>query len=376
MKSFATLSREIIRKLILALDYIFWLIFDFSKFKQIKKEKIKKILVIHLGAIGELIVTTPLIAALNEEFNSKITFMLTSGKEQIFKNNPRVNKCIYLVRGFFNQIQALRKENFDLVVILYPGSFKLALICFLAGIKYRIGCFASVKGIPLILFNRRTFPFSNKEVIPKTLDILTKIGIKNSSPNVEIYVSKKEQDELQKRLKKLKIKNYAIIHPSFSSSSDNKYPSRLWPLKRYAEIADYVSTKYNLVVFITGSPGEIALAEEIKRNCKSKRVIIANDLFNLRDLMALISKAKLMVSCGTGLVHIAGAFNIRAVIFEGKGDPIEWKPFYTKKEKLRFLFHPEVCTQCNRESCRRKDIQCMNAITIEEVKDAIDSLMK
>ena len=48
----------------LFLDYLFWLIFDFSKFKVIKKEKIKKVLIFHTGAIGELVMISPIVRQL------------------------------------------------------------------------------------------------------------------------------------------------------------------------------------------------------------------------------------------------------------------------------------------------------------------------
>jgi ADP-heptose:LPS heptosyltransferase len=375
MKSLPTLSREIVKKSLLTLDYLFWLIFDFSKFKRIKKENIKNILIIHLGAIGELTVTTPILSTIKKELKANITFMINPGKEKLFMNNPNVDKIIHPAKNFKEQVAELKKHNFDLAIILYPGSFKWALTCFKAKIPYRIGCFAGVKGFPVILFNKRTFPFSNKNAILKNLDIIKQIDLNCENPRIEMYLSEKEKTNLKNKLKKLKIKDYAVIHPSFSSSMDNKYPSRLWPLDRYSKIADYLSSKYGLDVIITGNPSERSISQTIKNNCKQKNIIISNELFDLRDIMALLSDAKILVSCGTGIAHLGASFNTPAVVFEGKGDHIEWIPWYTDKTKLRFLFHPEVCTGCDREFCRKKSTECMDAITVDEVKNSIDAIM-
>lgn len=106
-----------------------------------------------------------------------------------------------------------------------------------------------------------------------------------------------------------------------------------------------------------------------------KNVIIANNLLEIRGLTSLISSSKLLISCGTGVVHIAASFNIPTVVFEGKGDHIEWIPWNPNKN-FKMLFHPEVCTGCDREFCRKKTVECMDAITVPEVKEAIDELME
>ena len=101
MKSAYTQIREKTRNLFLMLDYLLWLLLDLSKFKRIKKEKIKKVLIIHLGAIGELLVTTPLFPALKKALNCEISFMVSEGKEEVLKNNPNISE-ILIDEGFKN----------------------------------------------------------------------------------------------------------------------------------------------------------------------------------------------------------------------------------------------------------------------------------
>ena len=367
MKSAYTQIREKTRNLFLIFDYLLWLLFDLSKFKIVKKEKIKKVLIIHLGAIGELLVTTPLFPALKKALNCEISFMVSKGKEQVFQNNPHLSEIITYENDFKKNIEILKNKDFDLGIILFPGSMQLSLMCLLAGIKYRIGCFSGLKKGPALFFTRRVFPINKKHAIEKNLNMIKQIGIYNENPKIEIYISDKEKKSIKKFLKKKKIKDYVIVHPGFGFSTKHKYPSRLWPLDRYAKVIDYIVKNYGVKVLLTGSADEKIFAEEIKKKVKNKNeVIIASGLFDLIESSFLISKARLLIGPSTSVIHIATAFDTPLVLLGGEELQEVWYPRMTKK-KYKVLFHPEVCTECDKDYCKKKTIECMNAITTEEV---------
>lgn len=375
MKSFKTDFMEKIRAFFSFYEYLFWLIGDISKFSFIDKSKIKKVLIIHLGSRGELMMITPLLPVLKKELSCKISFLIDKEKDIVFKNNPYVDEIFYLEDSFKKNIKNIKNKNFDLAIILYPATFKIGLICKLAKIRYRIGCFPIIRGGPSFFLTRRIFPLiqHKKNAVEENLDMIRIIGLDNKSPKLEFYISDKEKKDLDTKLKKLRVKNYFIIHPGGSFSTAHKYPSKLWPIERYAKIADYIIDKYNFSLFITGSSDEKIFAEKIYRMMKNKKkVIVANDLFNMRELSVLSSKAKILISFGTGLVHIASAFNIPMVIFEGKGSPKLWRPW---NKNCKLLFHNEVCTECDLDYCRKKNRECLLSITLDEVIGAVDELL-
>ncbi len=378
MKSTYTQIREKTKNLFLISDYLLWLLLDLSKFKRIKKEKIKKVLIIHLGAIGELLVTTPLFPALKKTLKCDISFMVSKGREEIFKNNPHLSEIITYEDNFKKNIKILKNKDFDLAIILFPGSIQLSLMCLLAGIKYRIGCFSGLKKGPALFFTRRVFPIFQKNkrhALEKNLSMIKQIGIENKNPKIEVYVTKKEKQSVKNKLKKLKVKDYIIVHPGFGFSTKHKYPSRLWPLDRYAKVIDHIVKNYPVKVLLTGSADEKIFAEKIKEKVKDKRkVIITNGLFDLMEISYLISKARLLIGPSTSVIHIATAFDTPLILLGGEELQDVWYPQMTK-EKYKVLFHPEVCTECDKDYCRKKTIECMNAITTEEVIESSISLL-
>jgi ADP-heptose:LPS heptosyltransferase len=122
-----------IKDFLIAFEYLLWLIFDFCKFKIVRKDKIKKVLFVHSGAIGELLVSTPAVRAIKEQLKAEIHYMVSPGKENILAGNPNISKIVNL--GNFKQNLALmKKEKYDLAVILWPGSLRVGMAAFMAGV--------------------------------------------------------------------------------------------------------------------------------------------------------------------------------------------------------------------------------------------------
>ncbi len=372
MKSFLTLMREGIKNNIIRLDYLFWFLFDFSKFRKIRKNEIKKVLVIHLGALGELLMATPVFSSLKKS-DYETHVMVKKGREKVLENNPNISKI-----WTYNEklIDKLKKEKYNLAVILWPGSLKIIRMCKKARIKYRIGCYKGVKEGPSFFFYKRVYPLKNKHIVQKYLDIIRLIGIDNKNPKIEFYTSHEKEQNAREKLKKLNIKNYIIIHPGFGFATKYKYPSRLWSLDRYTEVINHLTERYDVKIILTGNRNDTLFAEEIIKNVKNKeKVIITTGLLDFGELATIIKYAKLIIEPSTSVGHIAAAVQTPVISLIGKGNPHEWHPWINKK-KYKVLYHKEVCTGCDLMNCRKKTIECMSAISVKEVINAAEKLLK
>ena len=363
------------RSLLTMADYLAWLFLDPSKFTIIRKEKIKKILIFHLGAIGEVLASTPLLPILKEEFNAEIQYMVPASKKEILENNPYISKILIHQDDFWKNIETLKKEKYDLALVIHPSSLKTALTCLFAGIKYRIGGFRGMKDGVNLFFTRRMLDLRKRHAIQSNLDIIRTIGLDNKNPKFEFYLSKEDLEKAQKLLKKLNVKDYAIIHPGSSSYTTLKYPSRLWPPERFAEVADYLIKKHNLKILITGSPDEKSIGDDIIKLIKNKdKVINIAGKLSIRETASILPKSKVLVVPSTGVAHLATALNAKMVHLSGP-DGHHWHPWITGDNCIA-LQHNEVCTGCEKVYCRKKTIECMKAITVSEVINAAESLLK
>ena len=361
-------------------EYLSWLALDPSKFTIIKKQEIKKILIINRGSIGELLLCSPMIRALKSEFNSEVSIMVRDRFVPVLLGNPLISEIIPYKESFSENVSALEKRNFDLAVIVFPGSTKMAYMCIKSGIKYRIGCYKGVRDGIALGYARRIFPINRgKNIMEYYMDIIRQIGadIPKEEMKNEIYLSKKEEEFVKSFKKKNKIKKYAIVHPGFSSATANDFPSRKWAPEKYAKVIDHLIEKYKLAVVMDGSKNESELSKEIKKIVKTKnqkKVFICPD-FSIRENFAVIGRSEIVIEASSGMGHcVATAFNVPVVSMVGKTEEYEWKPWGNPK-KIRYIYRNDSpCTACNKEYCRRKDVICMSLITADDVKLSIDEL--
>lgn len=375
MESIHTRVRERIRSFFLLINYFLWFILSPSKFKKIDKKEIKNVIIISFGAIGELLVLTPFLPALKKSLNCEISVMISNESRNVFKNNPYVSEVLIYDKSFKKNIKELKKRKFDLAIIAFPGSFKYSLMCFLAKIKYQIGWGNDFRHGPPLFFNKNLLQLKKQHVVKENLNIIRKIGIINKNPQIEYYISEKEKASAKEKLKKLKVRKYVIIHPGFGKINSSKYPTRLWPLERYASLIDYISEIYGYKVILTGTKDEKEISEKIKQNVKNKKsAIIAAGKFNLEEFAYIISKSELLISPGTSAVHFASAFNTKIIELIGKEHYYRWHP-WASKENYVVLSKDNVCRGCNEMECRKKTTECLTSINVEEVKNVIKKLL-
>jgi len=328
------------KELIILLDYVLWFLFDPCKYGRINKNEIKKVLIIHLGAIGELLMTTPIIKSLKNDLGSEVHFMTRKGMEKVFLHNPSLRKVITHSESFKENLEMVKREGYDLAIILWPGSLNISLMCLLAGIKYRVGCFKMVQEGPAFFYTKRWFPLKKQHAIQSNLDMIRLLGLENKKPRVEFYFSEKDRKSANQFLKKNKLKKFAIVHPGFGGAEKNKSYSRSWPEWAYADICDNLISQHGMSVVLTGIQKEKELAKKIVAASNHKnKIISAAGFFSLQELGALVSKADLLVAPDTSVVHIASTFDTKILDLIGDESSYLWHP-WTHRKNYQTVRHP------------------------------------
>ena len=305
--------------------------------------------------------------------------MVSEGKEDILKDNPKISKIIAFNHNNKTFSENIENYNVDLAVIISPGkvNFKfLTDICYKNNIKYTIGGFGGFKRGIGFNFNQRSFPSIHKHTVMKNLEIIKNICKIPNNPSLEFYINDEDKISAQNILKQSKIKDYIIVHPGFGKYHEYPFPSRLWPLDRYSKIIDIMIEKYDTKVIITGTKEELEIATKIYELIDKKNsVLILNGKINYGELAYIVKNSRLVISTSTSIIHLASCFDCRVLELGGKELVCEWKP-WMDINKYKLIIHDEVCTQCNLLNCRKKTIECLNAITINEVIQNSDQLIK
>jgi len=326
---------------------------------------IKKILIIRIDGIGDLVLSTPALRAIREEFpQANITLVLNSNAQDLFKGIPWIDRII-VYRNLIQMAKILRQENFDLAIdLLMDYLLKSAFLVFLSSARYKLGYNIQGRGV---FFNIRIEPtWAEKHIIERTLDVLRAIGVDTENRIPKILISDEQKNFTEEFLNQQKISKDDLligIHPG------GRYLTQRWLLERFAQVADRIIAEYRIKVIIIGAPDEEKLICKVASLIK-KQVVEAIGV-SLGRLSALIARCNLFVCNNSGLLHIATAVSTPTVSTMGPTIPYLWWP---QGENHIVVRKDLPCSPCNSGLCKSR--QCMELITVEDMMEAVKIQLK
>ena len=338
------------------LDYTYMFPFKFKRFKTPKR-----ILIVELKFIGDIIAATPTIRALKEKFpDAEIDILVPESMKDVLYGNPNINEILPFDYDFKKWTNNL-KNKYNLVVILHNGTFQISKMLMKAKIPFRIGCtkvgFSENRGLFL---HRKTFPtYKIKHKIDDNLDVVKTIGVYSKAKFLELYVDKK--------IKMKSPKKYFVIH-----NTSRHAQNREWLPERFAETVDILNNEYKTEAVITGMKEDYESNEKIVKLCKSKLHNLSGT--SMKEFFIIIKNAEFVISIDTSAMHVAAGFNIPVVALFGAGTPEIWHPY---SNNYRVVFKNNVHTSCMKSNCYLKGerfMECMKAIEINDVLNAVRSL--
>jgi len=173
---------------------------------------------------------------------------------------------------------------------------------------------------------------------------------------------------------KLYIPKARYERPTLGINPGATYGSaKRWYPEKFAEVAEYFSDFYDIVIF--GGPGEVAMAGEIEDMLKALHV---NNVLNLagktdiKELCAHIGALDVFVTNDSGPMHVAAAYQIPTVAIFGPTRHLETSQWQNSRSKI--VRHDIECAPCMKRECPLKHHKCMTLITAQEVIDSLISL--
>lgn len=339
-------------------------------------KEVRRILIIRADRIGDLTLTIPMAAAV-KKFNPKIEvqFLVRKYAHDLLYRHPFIERshCLIEEKGKIKIIQnaaLLKKEKIDACVVASP-SFQIYLICFLAGIKLRIGTGYRWYSF---LINRKVYQhrkLAEMHELNYNMNLLKPLGfselINENNVIFNIKINEESEQRIENEFQKENIdkrKPIFIIHPGSGGSAIDL------PLNRFKEL---ITAALNLDcnIILTGDKKEISICEKLVIN---QKIINLSGRFDLGELIALISKADALIANSTGPIHIAAALGKYTIGFYPKikvCSAKRWGPYTNKK----FVFEPEIaCSNCSKTQCER--LSCMNYINLKEVYNAMEKIIQ
>lgn len=337
---------------------------------KLDKSKIKKILVIKFGGIGDILLTTPVLPNLKNYFpEAEINFLTLRHSRDILIDNP------YLTRAFTYDpsedkswclIKNIRSQKYDLVIDLF-GNPRTALITFLSGAKYRFG----------FNFRGRNYAYNIKvkgrggivHNVEFNLDSLRTLDIPIVSKKLHLPMNIVHKEFAEEFIKKNNIDARKII----GISKTGGWESKRYKVNDYIELINKLNELYDVnFILIWGNIKEKENCEYIKSKIVKGNAFVIPDS-PIRYLGAIIKKCDLVIGNDSGPLHIAVAVEVPTLGIYGPTNPSLQGPYgetnlSVVNEKLR-------CLYCNLLECPIGNI-CMTELSKGKIIDKVIELIK
>lgn len=326
-----------------------------------------RILIVKLSAIGDVVHTLPAVALLKRARpDARISWAVGPRAAAILEGSPVIDELIELqTRVKITGLQAqLNGAGLADIAIDFQGLIKSGLVAFTSRAKRRVGFETSdLRERASRLFLTEQVETSQfKHVIEKNL-ALARAALADSLPvsnnGYEFPIALAPDDErFADTVAENQNGRFAIINPG------GAWPTKLWALERYAQLADWLWDDCGVPTVITFGPGEEALAGCV---VASSRPGAARALAStLKQFVALARRAALFVGGDTGPLHLAAASGTPIVGLYGPTAPERNGPFDPRDITIgRDLW---CRAECHRRSCWHWE--CMD-IPVSDVKQAV-----
>ncbi len=320
-------------------------------------------------SIGDVVLTLPLAGLIKEKYpNAKIIFLGKTYTKDIIECSKHIDSfldwSIIEKMDIDSQINIFKEENIDVFVHVFPNK-QIAKLAKKAGIKNRIGTshrpYHYLYCNKLPSFSRKKSNLHEAQLNIKLLESL-EISFDGEFQELEKYYGFENIPTLNPEWKTLlsKTAKNIILHTKSQGSA------REWGLNNFRKLIDIELEKGNKV-FLTGTEAEGQLYRD-QLIIDNPMLVDLSGKMTLKELIAFIAKADVLVAASTGPLHIAAATGILSIgIFPPIRPihPARWSPIGSKAKVLS-VDKPH-CKDCqNGESCA-----CMAAISPEDVSKII-----
>lgn len=278
----------------------------------------ERILVVRLGAMGDILHAMPAVATLRRSFpGCQISWAVKPRFRELLDGGGLADEVIPIDRGSYSGVRdaarRLRSAPFDLAID-FQGLVQSALVATVAGASRVIGFDAAqVRERPATLFYSDPVPTRSAHVVDMNLDLAAAAGARQKAIEFPLPPGTAEGD--------LPGSPFVLAAP-FAG-----WASKQWPLENYAAVAARLKQELGVTLVLNGSPAQAA---ELRR--------VAGAQVHVSTISGLIGATRrcaATLGVDSGPMHLGAALGRPGVAVFGPTDPARNGPYSALVRVLR-----------------------------------------
>jgi len=347
----------------------------------------ENILVIKFWGMGSILLATPFLKAIRENYkNSNIYFLTLTRNSELIKSLNLVDEVVTLnvddgwqknFTGIVSLLYLLRKRRFDIVFDLEFFTRFSSIVSYITGAGVRVGFHAweawrgdlhTVK----VPFNRYWHMVDNFCSLASAVNIrqvdytLVRPQIADGDKSFVSEILKSHNFGIND--------SYICVHVNASDLA----LERRWPYENFVELIKSILKQRNIRIIFIGTKSESNSIEGISKLVGNSNMVNLAGKLNIRQLAYLFENAKLLIANDSGPLHLASAIGTRTISFFGPETPVLYGP---RGEGHIVFFKNINCSPCinvhegKTVKCYKDKLKCMESITVQEVIDVVNRVL-
>lgn len=355
----------------------------------IETHKIKRVLLIKLTSLGDVIHALPVAASLKKAFPFlKLHWVVEDRCAPLLENHPLLDSVIVYPRKEIQSLitrrkwgqalklvknlrRSLKDLNIDLSLDL-QGLAKSGLMALMTWAPHRIGC-SGLKEMSYLI-SRRIPEGKGLHVVDSNLKAADFLGAKTEVPEFIMGIKEEEKAWAKEFLKDGGLSDESrLIGLQFGAVP----PQKCWPLDKYRAFLEQVSELPQVRIILFGDKTD---QERLIPHLSKipPKVINTMGKLSLRQLMSLIEQCQLFIGGDTGPLHLAAGLGLPVIALFGGTDPGWSRPYGSSHTVLykKFPCSPCLLTPNNKFPVCQGRCDCMAAISVDEVLDSVRTVLE
>jgi len=260
------------------------------------KKSRTKFLIIRFSSIGDIVLTTPVVRCLKQQFEgAEIHYVVKKKFASVLEHNPYIDRLHLLDNNLDELVDLFKAEHFDYVIDLHK-----TIRSYLLRIKLRRPVLTFQKlSVEKFLMNKLRINLlpKNVHIVERNLESVRPLGVKNDNRPVDYFIS--PQDMIPVNTLPLAFQNGYIAFVI-----GGQHFTKRMPVDKIISICKGLNTP----VILLGGPEDAQTGNQIQTAVPDK-VLNTCGTLHLNQSVSLLMQASTVIAHDTGLMHISGAFN-------------------------------------------------------------------
>jgi lipopolysaccharide heptosyltransferase II len=356
--------------------------------RALRWQAVRRVLAVRLDNLGDVLMTTPALAAIRQSVpEASVTLLTSPAGAAAARCLPELDDVIVFdapwvtgrgahadARGAERRLcSRLARGRYDAAIIFTvctQSALPMALLCRMAGIPLRL---AHCRENPYDLLtdwvpDPDTVHSGMRHEVARQLGLVATLGWQVEDDRLRLALTRLQRYRARALLRAAGVaaeQPYFVVHVGASA------PSRRYPAARFGVAADEIAARSGCLPVFTGDAAEQPLIDEARSAMSQRSIELAGQL-GVGELAALMEGSRLLLSSNTGPAHIAAATGTPVVVLYALTNP-QHTPW---RVRTRVLNRDVPCRHCLKSVCPQGHHDCLLKVSPEEIVDAAMTLLR